>query len=198
MVSGNHPRSWLSQISDDFRRLAQIALSKFASMPDPSNEPRPWFQLVIDTSSWPEFLVKIFKITIEQRKLRAVECPQLLLSQQANEFACQTCGAAFPCEADLKTHCYRLHGYKSPSRFYVPDTNVCLCCLTHFGSRDAVVAHHLWYGKPYLVQIMSVYKPMDPKEVDWLDEQARKKAKLNYVSILLTRHLGLAYMSIWP
>ena len=164
----------MATVFDDFAWLIEMLPEKLESMPHPNDDLAAWIQLV-RCSSWITLLKKAVSSSMRLRNEERHPSPPApshmdVLDQERSHF-CYECGRSFNTHIDMLNHAHRAHDYISPARRYSPD-NVCLCCLTLYGSRHAVV-QHLQYSKKCLRTLQDVYSPLSYAYVRKQDAASR-------------------------
>ena len=175
VATSGRNQSWLATVISDLAWMKRCLPFKLASLPDPCVELSPWLDLS-KSPSWMKLVKKA--VDVSTTSYLDMVTPQLDDESEAHHVFCYECGQSFHSFRLLRNHCHRAHGYKSPTRAYLP-SNECLACLTLFGSRDRAV-QHLMTRHDCLAILQSVYAPLPCGVISALDKQAteerRKKA----------------------
>ena len=168
-LSARSELSWPQLIVDDFTWLAKRMPHRFADLGHPLDAMKQWLDCVLSYSSrWSKVLDMLCNSRDPTTHPHAEIDPYC---SQTLHF-CTECSFFSSNVSALRTHMFRIHGYKNPARSYIAQRNTCAACLHAFSSRDKVFKHLAYDSKDCLALLQQLYSPLPQSTVLDLDSEA--------------------------
>ncbi|CAE7798987.1 unnamed protein product [Symbiodinium sp. CCMP2456] len=179
-------RSWLGQVLDDLRHVAQyqpsvsVLLSgnhPIHTLSETLTTDRSWWRRQVNAAIR-TCLQDLQKWVANQAQGEVPAQPAVSSLEQAHEFACPFCSASFPLRKHLGVHVARRHGMPAPARLYTHHPT-CVACLRHYHTVPRA-QYHLKASRACMERACELLVPMslaDIKDVEAADKARVKKLR---------------------
>ena len=125
--------SWTKLVVQDMRDLSKH-LDEW-DLPDPVVDPEAWFSLITEAGdNWSTYVNRLSYV-------ESVLDRNPGNSDVVANYRCDQCDTCFPSIRALKSHQRRLHGIRSPMRFYAYPDGICRGCQVKFSNHVRLLCH---------------------------------------------------------